>query len=77
MPKQMVIRLKTIGWCVLGFGMLHVTYSEYQSWLNTGIVALRREGIRISGEGAIPVLFALLGLAAIFFALAFATWRSK
>ena len=77
MKQQTKKNLKTFAWLVSGLLMASVTYTEYQSWLETGIVAVRREGIRMTGNGAIAVLAAYSGMAIVFFALAYSTWRGR
>jgi hypothetical protein len=69
--------LKTIAWTVFGFGMLYVVYSEYVSWVTTGIVEARREGVGFAGDGAVALLVGYLGLALFFFLVAYTEWRKR
>ena len=69
--------LATIGWVALGISMLYVSYFEYVSWQETGIVTARREGFKMSGEGAISLLIGYVAMSLISFAFAFTTWLSK
>jgi hypothetical protein len=57
--------------------LLYVTHSEHVAWEATGWATARREGVRLSGIGAISLLLGYFGFALICFAMTYSYWRRR